>query len=103
MPSHVHLLVEIDGVHLGDLMRDFKKFIAQKIAIDYGLTGSIWMPRYDRVVIVTEELFRTKLNYIHDNPVREGLVVAQTDWKWSSAADYFTERRGPVTVYKAWA
>jgi REP element-mobilizing transposase RayT len=32
MPSHIHLILNIDGHHLGSFMRDFKKYIAQKAA-----------------------------------------------------------------------
>jgi len=69
MPSHVHLVLFIAGRDLGGFMRDFKKYIAQKVAGDRGLMGGIWMPRYDRVVICSEEVMRTKLEYIHQNPV----------------------------------
>ena len=27
MPTHIHLLIAIDGGHLADFMRDFKKYI----------------------------------------------------------------------------
>jgi putative transposase len=103
MPTHIHALIGIEGGHLSGLMRDFKKFVGQKVARDLGLAGQIWMPRYDRVVIVSEQVFRTKLTYIHDNPVRGGLASDQSEWKWSSAADYLSDRQGPVPVFKGWA
>ena len=37
-----------------------------------------------------------KIEYIHDNPVRRGLVKSQTDYRWSSAPWYNGDRsRGP--------
>jgi putative transposase len=102
MPTHLHMIVGISGVHLGELMRNFKKFVGQKVAKDLGLAGPIWMPRYDRVVIGSERVFRTKLTYIHENPVRSGLVSDKSDWKWSSAADYYSDRQSPVSVFRGW-
>lgn len=30
----------------------------------------------------------TMIDYIHENPVRKGLVASAREWKWSSAAWY---------------
>lgn len=103
MPTHIHILVGVDGTQLSGLMRDFKKFIGQKVARDLNLAGPVWMQRFDRVVIASERVFRTKLAYIHENPVRGGLVADSREWTWSSAADYYRDRQGPVPVFKGWA
>lgn len=104
MPSHIHLVLVIDGSRLSHFMRDFKKFISQKGALDLKLLqGGIWMPRFDRVVITNEGILRTKLNYIHFNPVKHGLVERPEDWKWSSATDYLLGRPGPIFVFRDWA
>lgn len=102
MPSHVHLVVFINGIQLSRMMRDFKKYIGQKIATDRGIKGGIWMPRYDRVAIWSEEVMRTKLEYIHYNPVKAGLVAVATDWRWSSARAYLTDGQGSLPVWKNW-
>jgi len=38
------------------------------------------------------------IHYIHNNPVRRGLVDRAADWRWSSAAWYEGRRDGPLTV-----
>ncbi len=83
-------------------MRDFKKYVAQKVATEFGLSGPIWMPRYDRVAITSETAFRTKLKYIHQNPVKAGLVDMARDYEWSSASDYEGREDGPVMIWKDW-
>ncbi|MFH2056068.1 MAG: transposase [bacterium] len=104
MPSHIHLLLFLRGKDLAGFMRDFKKFVSQKIASDLGFTESnIWMPRYDRVVIRSENVFRTKLRYIHANPVRAGLVGNEKEWPWSSAHVYLTDAPGKIAVWRDWA
>jgi putative transposase len=42
---------------------------------------------YDRNVTDPATL-RTMIEYIHNNPVRRGLVAGATDWPWSSARFY---------------
>jgi REP-associated tyrosine transposase len=48
-----------------------------------------WQPGggYDRNIISGHELLE-KVNYIHTNPVRRGLVKHVIDWPWSSARWY---------------
>jgi hypothetical protein len=38
------------------------------------------------VAIWSEAFWQTKINYLHDNPRRKGLVREATDWRFSSAA-----------------
>ena len=104
MPTHIHVVIFIEGSKLSAFMRDFKKFIAQKVVKDLrGNSSSVWMPRYDRVVIYTDKVLRDKLNYIHNNPVESGLVQNAEDWQWSSAGDYATDTEGIIPVWKEWA
>jgi putative transposase len=39
-----------------------------------------------------------KLNYIHDNPVRAGIVYEQQHYVYSSATDYCTEKKGLLSI-----
>ncbi len=104
MPTHIHLLIFIEGSKLSGFMRDFKKFIAQKVIKDLkGNISGVWMPRYDKVVIYSDIVLREKLNYIHHNPVKSGLVQNAEDWQWSSARDYTTDTKGVIPVWKDWA
>jgi len=103
IPTHLHLLIIINGEMLSSFMRDFKKYLAQKPAKDFGLPATgLWMSRYDKVVIYSDDIFRTKLNYIHNNPVKARLINDASDWQWSSAKDYCGETGGPVKVWKGW-
>jgi putative transposase len=103
MPSHIHLVLYIEDGNLSNFMRDLKKFVAQKAAKDLAIgKGSIWMPRYDRVVIFSENVLRTKLNYMHNNPVKAGLAVSPESWFWSSAGDYLRRGCSPIPVYIDW-
>jgi putative transposase len=104
MPTHIHLILYVDGMRLASFMRDFKKFISQKVSKDLGLKSkAVWMPRYDRVVICSKDVLITKLEYIHNNPVKANLVDSPEKWPWSSAAGYFSDvPDGPVPIFQDW-
>ncbi len=113
MPEHVHLVVFPRGVSVSSSLIGLKGRFARDIIgrwreldakILSRLEDAKGKPRfwqhgggYDRVVRDEEEL-REKINYIHNNPVKRGLVDRPTDWKWSSARWYAGEREGIVEI-----
>ena len=46
---------------------------------------SLWQQEKNVFSIYSEAMFMQKLNYIHLNPVRTGLVKRAIDYRWSSA------------------
>ena len=46
---------------------------------------SLWQHDSDIFSIVSESMFMQKVNYIHQNPVRSGLVDRAEGYPWSSA------------------
>ncbi len=103
MPSHLHLVISIGGSSLAAYMRDLKKYTAQTWIREKVIRRSpIWMPRYDRVALVSRKVTIVKVEYIHNNPVKAGLVSRAEDWSWSSVSDYLRDEDGPVKVWKGW-
>ena len=100
MPSHIHILIGCrhGGEQLSWFMKTFKFLSARLI---FPFSGSIWMPRFDDLVINTEKQFLIKLNYIHENPVRSGLVQEAIEWRWSSARFWQSEENHSV-LKKEW-
>lgn len=103
MPSHIHLILDIEGSLLSEFMRDFKKFTAQKSLSQFAINGRLWQERYDRFALNNYKILSTKLNYIHQNPVKAGLADSPISWYWSSARDYVSEESGPLSIWKEWA
>ncbi len=63
----------------------------------------MWQPRFDDVIIYSEKQFRIKIEYIHNNPVKAGLVPAAKDYEYSSARDWLTNEKGLVPLDKNWS
>jgi len=59
-------------------------------------SGLLWQPRFfDRPARTIKEYYE-KVEYIHLNPVRAGLVERAEDWPWSSVRDYRGSLSGTV-------
>ncbi len=61
---------------------------------------ALWKPRFDDLLINSEEQFSVKLNYIHENPVRAGLVATAAEWPYSSAAAWYHDKEGLLGIVK---
>jgi putative transposase len=66
----------------------------------FGEGDRFWQPKYHSFEIYNRPKMEEKLQYMHDNPVRAGLVEQATDWRWSSARWY--EWRKTVGVPITW-
>jgi putative transposase len=97
MPEHVHLLVSEPGRGLlAGALQGLKLSVSRRVR-----TQPFWLPRYYDFNVLTEEKRLEKLNYIHWNPMKRGLVDRPEDWRWSSYRYYQTGEQGRVTI-KGW-
>lgn len=108
MSNHIHLIISCEETsELSDILRDFKKYTSSQIvkAIEGNPTESrkhwllwllkkgdsitFWQPDNHAEEIRSEKFFRQKLNYIHQNPVRAGVVDREEDYVYSSARSLY--------------
>jgi putative transposase len=57
-----------------------------------------WEHENHPVLLDTTEMYNQRLNYLHWNPVTAGFVAEPWHWVYSSAIDYFTERKGLLDI-----
>ena len=108
MSNHVHLIAKaVPGLKLQDIMRDHKKFAAKKLveAIEANAQESrkewmlpllqspdgdihFWQHDLHPIWLRSPDVIEQKLNYIHMNPVKEGLVTEAHHYIYSSASAY---------------
>lgn len=112
MPDHVHALVWFSETgQFSDFMRVWKqrssvliKRVLQsqlrRYAGSIGDDDPVWQPKYYSFNIWSERKIHEKLTYMHENPVRAGLVERAVDWRWSSARWY--EEGRPVGLPIGW-
>ena len=90
MPNHVHTLFQvINGWTVAKIVDSWKTFTGRRIAEHRGFTPGrpegVWQREYWDRYIRHEGHFRQAVEYIHNNPVKAGLVRRAEDWPWSSA------------------
>jgi len=102
MPNHVHLILHPPdedkiGIFIGALKsitareilnlwrsKDLKLFNKLKIDKDGKSRFAFWQRRYYDHNCRTSETIIEKINYCHNNPVKQGLVEDPPQWHWSS-------------------
>jgi putative transposase len=101
MPEHVHLLLsEPERSNLTVALQMLKQIVSQELN-DHATTP-FWQPRYYDFNVYREEELMEKLDYVHRNPVRRGLVTRPEGWMWSSARHYATGEGGAVEIESHW-
>ncbi|HHT9124681.1 MAG TPA: REP-associated tyrosine transposase [Candidatus Brocadiia bacterium] len=112
MPEHVHLLVYplVQTYNISSFLKTLKQSVARKAKYYLQENNPSWLdklsvkhgarkvfrfwqaePGYDRNINSENELFE-KIHYVHNNPVKRGLVSTPQEWKWSSASWYNGEK-----------
>ena len=91
MPNHVHVVVETMGAYrLSEVMHSWKSFTSKQANQILGRNGTFWMAEYFDRFVRDEDHLRAAIAYVHQNPVKAGLVRESTDWRFSSAGRWPT-------------
>ncbi len=121
MSNHVHLVCKSKTGNLSGVIRDFKSFTAKQIlkSIEqesesrrewmltiFNIAGrnnsrnkyyQLWRHDNHAIEVFSNTVIDQKINYIHYNPVAEGIVSKQEYYVYSSATDY-CGRKGLIEI-----
>lgn len=119
MPTHLHLIIRAVELGPGPVLRDLKKFTSSEIIrilendnenfymievfkkaakhIKRNKYLKVWQDGYHPKMIYSNKFFFQKLNYIHMNPVKAGIVELPEDYYYSSARNY-AELSAPLEI-----
>ncbi len=115
MPEHVHLLISETPKCTPSLVL---KVLKQRVSRDLRkrkrrvATGQMrlafregdaelprfWQPRFYDFNVYSAKKIQEKLEYMHANPVKGGLVGDPGEWVWSSSLPYENGARGLVPI-----
>ncbi|MBK7233605.1 MAG: transposase [Saprospiraceae bacterium] len=112
MSNHVHCILSAKNGNLPDVVRDFKRHTASKILyeikkpvesrkdwmlkrFEFAAMSHIrnskyqfWTHENHAIELVSHWFTCQKMAYIHENPVKSGLVEKAEDWMYSSQRNY---------------
>ena len=88
MDNHVHLLIQEEDEQLDSIMKRIGVSYVYWYNWKYNRTGHLFQDRYKSEPVETDEYFLTVLRYIHQNPIKAGLVSELCHYRWSSYNAY---------------
>ena len=117
MPDHVHLLIwpRNDTYSISHILLSIKQSVARRAihylhthnpaALQCLATGQKHSPYrfwqdgggFDRNILCVPAVMNV-VEYIHNNPVRRGLVSTPEEWLWSSARQWHEDPEGPIPI-----
>ncbi len=93
-PTHGQGLLETwEGVPLHAIMRSWKSFTARRANPLLDRRGAFWQVDYFDRYVRNEAHWQRVVAYIHENPVKAGLVGRAQEWMWGRA--YVGRAGGP--------
>jgi len=116
MSNHIHLLIKSEKEELSNILRDFKSYTSKKIINEIDSSSEsrkdwmlkifkdaafmhkrnsdyqFWTHENHAEYIFSNKFIEQKLDYIHNNPVRSGIVEKPKEYRYSSAKDYAGEK-----------
>lgn len=92
MPEHFHLLIQpSESYSLSKAMNFIKGTFSRKYNKMFGHKGIVWQPSFYDVGMRSEGDILTRLKYMHNNPVKYGLVQDPQDYPFSSYKYYYSD------------
>ncbi len=86
MDDHSHFMIVLRGEHaLKSVLDSFKTYTATRINRVLKRKGTFWQEGYWDHAIRDEPDFWEHLEYMHNNPVRRGIVERPEDYPYSTA------------------
>ena len=112
MPTHLHAIFfdkDFDNHRLQTTLTDLRKFTGRSLS-DFcrehmppcfaetlrdrataDRERRFWQPSRHPEAVESERFWKQKLDYLHENPCRKGLVTRADHWRFSSASFYLSD------------
>lgn len=92
MPNHFHFLLREPDYVLQPELSEISRFMSRILCsyskyfcLKYKHSGHVFQGRFNDKIVDKPDYYKTIIRYIHDNPLRKGLVQYRPDWPYSSA------------------
>jgi REP element-mobilizing transposase RayT len=91
MSNHVHLLLKETEDTISNVVKRISGSYVFWYNKKYERCGHLFQERYKSEAVENDEYFLTALRYIHQNPIKAGMVKDISTYKWSSYNEYIKE------------
>ena len=93
MENHVHLLIKEGKEPIELIFKRIGNRFVYWYNTKYKRVGHLFQDRYRSEPVETDEYFLTVLRYIHQNPVKAGIVKSCGKYRFSSYNEYIKESK----------
>lgn len=94
MDNHIHVVVRSDPLtNLSVAVKRINTRYAMNYNQFYGRTGHVFQSRYKSEIIADDAYLLNVIRYVHNNPVKAGMVKEAGSYYWSSFNDYIKSNR----------
>ena len=100
MSNHVHIVLKEKNI--GEISRIMKRILtkyARWYNIKYGRSGALIANRYKSVPVEIDEYFLQLIRYVHQNPIKAGIVDELNAYPYSSYVEYVNDADLTDTVF----
>ncbi len=98
MDNHVHLLVAEGNEEISVTMKRIGVSYAWYYNCKYKTSGHLYQDRFRSENVETLRYFLRVTRYIHQNPLKAGIVKRVDEWKWSSCMEYYGGKNYPKNL-----
>ncbi len=98
MSNHIHLLIRENTDNISRIMSRIGSSYAWWYNRKYDRSGHVFQGRYGSECVEDNTYLLTVMRYIHNNPVKAGMVRVPEEYKWSSLQAYYGGREYPVKL-----
>ncbi len=92
MNNHVHLLIQENTMSISTIMKKIGTSYAYWYNRKYARSGHVFQDRFKSENVEEDSYLLTVIRYIHQNPVKAGIVSNAEHYTWSSCQAYYGEK-----------
>jgi putative transposase len=108
MPDHFHLISNPRDGRIKEFIGALKSLTAKRIltlrkSVRVRSDRQVWQESFKAMPLWSGWMIWQKINYIHANPVKAGLVRSAKDYRWSSFRSYYSPASELIKIDRDWA
>jgi putative transposase len=95
MDNHTHLLIKENVKEISHMIKRLGASYAWWYNWKYERSGHVFQDRFRSEKVEEENYLLLVIRYIHQNPVKAGIVAKPEDHRWSSCSAYYGKEENP--------
>ena len=95
MPNHLHIVVQVGDIALSKIFQNVSFRYTRYINKKQKRIGHLFQGRYKALLIDADSYLLELVRYIHNNPLRAGMVLSPEHYQWTSHRAYIGEESIP--------